>query len=556
MPRDFSPRTLVPILLLTILAFLIMGYHAGLEDDAFYLAAIKRDLNPSLFPHDSQFFTVQFQATIFDKLIALSVRLTHLPLAWMTLLWQLAAIFFILHGTFRIARRCFAEASAQWAAVTMIAALLTLPISGTAINLADQYLHPRNLATAAILAAIVEVLDTKNDSRKNNRRQWLAAILLAIAFFIHAIMACFGISFCVFLYLTLHASRIRRANPASLAAAFLFPLGWIFEPASDAWRKAASTRGFYYIARWEWYEWLGVFAPLVLLYVYRFWAAQRAGTHQVRLWVAQRFQRCDESDQKNGALAPEDLQQVSLVSALLYYGIFQTVVGLAIMLPASLERLRPFEPMRYLHLLYLIFFLLVGALVGRHVLKTHVYRWFLLFVPLSLGMFYAQRQMYPASAHIEWPRFESKNAGSNNAWLEAFIWIRQNTPVDALFALDPHYMELPGEDYHGFRALAERSVLADYNKDGGMAARVPSLAPRWLREVTALDGWKKFQDADFLRLKKDFGVNWIVVSTNDLIITNASGFSGVIVNPMTVIQSDPVFTCPYVNRGVLVCRLY
>ena len=53
-----------------------------------------------------------------------------------------------------------------------------------------------------------------------------------------------------------------------------------------------------------------------------------------------------------------------------------------------------------------------------------------------------------------------------NAWLQAFAWIRQNTPVDGLFALDPHYMTLPGEDYHGFRALAERSVLADYEKDG------------------------------------------------------------------------------------------
>ena len=97
-----------------------------------------------------------------------------------------------------------------------------------------------------------------------------------------------------------------------------------------------------------------------------------------------------------------------------------------------------------------------------------------------------------------------------NPWLQAFAWIRQNTPVDSLFALDPHYVKLPGEDYHGFRALAERSVLADYDKDGGMAARVPRLAPRWLKEVTAQNGWQNFQPADFERLKKDFGVTWVV----------------------------------------------
>src|SRR5215467_4905585 len=80
---------------------------------------------------------------------------------------------------------------------------------------------------------------------------------------------------------------------------------------------------------------------------------------------------------------------------------FQTVVGLAIMLPPGLERLRSFEPMRYLHLLYLLFFLIAGGLSGRYVLQRRIYRWLLLFTPLSAGMFYAQRQMFPSTEHIE-----------------------------------------------------------------------------------------------------------------------------------------------------------
>ena len=67
---------------------LVQGYHPGLEDDAFYLAAIKQNLNPSLFPHDADFFRVQFQATVFDKLIAFSLRWTHVPLEWGILFWQ------------------------------------------------------------------------------------------------------------------------------------------------------------------------------------------------------------------------------------------------------------------------------------------------------------------------------------------------------------------------------------------------------------------------------------------------------------------------------------
>src|ERR1700681_258633 len=115
--RDSSITNLGLLAMLTMVAALIMGYHPGLEDDAFYLAAIKRNLNPALFPHDSEFFRLQFQATIFDKVIAASVRLSHLPVLWSVFLWQLASIFLLLHGCWRISRRCFAQPPARWAAV-------------------------------------------------------------------------------------------------------------------------------------------------------------------------------------------------------------------------------------------------------------------------------------------------------------------------------------------------------------------------------------------------------------------------------------------------------
>jgi hypothetical protein len=497
---DSSVTNLLLLALLTAFAFLIMGYHPGLEDDAFYLAAIKRNLNPALFSHDSEFFRLQFQATIFDKLIAYSVRLTHLPLDWIVLLWQLAAIFFALHGCWRISRHCFSQPQAQWSSVVTVAALLTLPLPGIAINLADQYLHPRTLATAAILAAIVAVLD---------RRLWTAGVLLAIAFAIHAIMASFGISFCAFLLWNRRTPRPSPSPSVSSELALLMPLGWLFEPASDAWRQAAATRTFYFPTHWEWYEWLGVIAPLLLLFAFQCYL-QRKGSDRPAL--------------------------PALVSTLLFYGVFQLVVGLLVMLPDSVERLRPLEPMRYLHLLYLLFFLIAGGLIGSYIINSKIYRWLLLFIPLSGGMYYAQRQMYPASPHLELP-----GVASRNPWLQAFAWIRQNTPVDSLFALDPHYTKLPGEDYHGFRALAERSVLADYEKDGGMAARVPRLAPRWLNEVNAQSNWQDFQLADFKRLKKDFGVTWIIVPRPD---------------PHLVGNDQKEMTCPYWNDHLQVCRLY
>jgi hypothetical protein len=486
-------KNLAWLLVLTVLAMLVQGYHPGLEDDAYYLAAIKNNLNPALFPHDADFFRVLFQATAFDKLIALSIRWTHIPLPWALFLWQVLATFLVLWGCWRIARRCFEEKYAQWAAVAMVAALLTLPASGTGLSLTDQHLHPRALATALILAAIVAVLDG---------RRVLAGVLLLLAFPLHLNMTPFGVSYCFFLGWNPKIWRPRNAGNTPItvaAAALLIPLGWMFEPASPTWRQAEATRSFYFLLQWHWYEWLGVVGPLVLLWWFRSLALGRGSAVMAR--VAERT---------------------------VYFGIFQLTVALILMLPPPLERFRSLEPMRFLHLVYVFLVLLSGGLLGRYFLKRHVLRWLLLFVPLSAGMFYAQRQLYPGTVHLELP-----GRASGNDWVEAFKWISRNTPVDSYFALDPRYMEMEGEDYHGFRALAERSVLADAVKDPCIVVRVPSLGPRWLREMNAQNGWRDFQKSDFLRLKSQFGVDWVVLT-----------------NP-------PVagMTCPYSNQRLAVCRV-
>ena len=65
--------------------------------------------------------------------------------------------------------------------------------------------------------------------------------------------------------------------------------------------------------------------------------------------------------------------------------------------------------------------------------------------------------------------------------MQAFKWVRRNTPEDAYFALGPRYMARPGEDQRGFRAIAQRSALADAVKDSGAASMFPALG-------LALDG--------------------------------------------------------------------
>ena len=117
--------------------------------------------------------------------------------------------------------------------------------------------------------------------------------------------------------------------------------------------------------------------------------------------------------------------------------------------------------------------------------------------------------------------------------MRAFVWIREKTPSDAYFALNPDHMALAGEDQHGFRAIAERSRLADRVKDSGAVTMFPALAATWRRQVTAQNGWQSFRAEDFRLLKEEFGVDWVVLEQ--------PGVTGM--------------DCPYRNATLLVCRV-
>jgi hypothetical protein len=163
--------------------------------------------------------------------------------------------------------------------------------------------------------------------------------------------------------------------------------------------------------------------------------------------------------------------------------------------------------MRYLHLVYIFMALVGGAYLGRYVLKVRPWRWAVFLLLFNAPMFYVQRQVFASTAHLEMP-----GTAPSNSWLQSFDWIRHNTPSDAYFALDPRYLAAPGEDYHGFRALAERSSLADSMKDTSVVTKVPQLGPVWKEQTLAQAGWSHFQLADFQNLKSRFGVDWVLVS--------------------------------------------
>jgi hypothetical protein len=308
----------------------------------------------------------------------------------------------------------------------------------------------------------------------------------------HPLMWVFPFSFCA---LFLVMDRLANRRKSAVSANFLW-LGMPLAPAtSAAYHEAAKRHGFHYIQNWQWYELLGIVAPLVL-----FWWFGRLARNRQWSMVAR------------------------VCRAFIIYGVIYLIAAVVVDLPARFEALARLQPLRSLHLLYIVLFVMMGGFVAEYVLRNHIWRWLLLFVPLSAGMFLAQRALFPATAHVEWP-----GAALKNPWEQAFVWARQNTPADALFALDPDYMRIPGEDQIGFRSLAERSRLADDGKDNGVVSMFPPLAEEWWTQVKAQTPWGQ----DLSGLKNKYGVSWVVV--------RQPGIAGL--------------DCLYQNDVVKVCRI-
>jgi len=493
--------TALGLLMLTGGALLVHGYHPYAEDAEIYLPGIEKILNPKLFPRFQEFFASHASLTLFPNLIAFSIRITHLPFEPGLFLWHVASIFLLLLACWELSGVCFASVRARWGGVCLIAALLTIPVAGTALYIMDQYLNPRNLAAFAAIFAVTRTLENKYAQ---------ALLWLAFAVCVHPLMGAFACSFCSLLAAMKYGMKraeVRNAganatiesSAAGVLGCLLLPFGISLDPpSSPAYHQAALRHGFHYIQRWQWYEQFGILAPVLLFW----WFA--------RLARARQWHRLD-----------------LLCRAFIIYDLIYFVMALVFDLPARFESLARLQPLRSLHLLYIAMFVVMGGFAAEYLLQNRVWRWLALFVPLSAGMLAAQLALFPASAHVEWP-----GVAPRNPWGQAFVWIRQNTPVDAVFALDPEFSHIPGEDQICFRCLAQRSRLADASKDNGVVSMFPPLAEKWWEQVKAQTPWKSLSLEDFARLRQKYGVSWVVVQQ--------PGVNGL--------------DCAYQNVAVQVCR--
>lgn len=475
---------------LAVIAVAIHGYHPYSEDAAIYVPAIKKQLDPTLYPHEGEFFLALTRFSFFSSWVATSIRWTHVSLETGLLAWHIGTLALLLAAAWRLCILCFRDRRLAVYGTVLMTSVLTLPVAGTSLLITDPYLTGRSLSTPALLLAVCFVLEER----------FLPALLsFLVGLLVHPLMAVYAGLF----VLALLAIKKRYWGLIGLAAVCaamgLIVVGHMerFVHVSSSYRAAILTRSYFFLSRWEWYEKFGLIAPLALFA----WIGWKKSPSSNVEWISKTVVVCGVG--------------CVLIEVLLTYD-------------SSLIALTRYQPLRIFQIIYILLFLIVVNLGIASIPKHRTLALALTVIAASVAMFAAERLSFPASPHMEAPFTDQKTP-----WIDAFDWVRVHTPKDAVFALDPNYMDLPREDHHGFRAYAERASLADHTKDGGVAAIFPELADTWIKDTAAtskLSG--SSNDAEIAALEQR-GATWMIRSG----VPN----SGLI--------------CPYSNAAVAVCEL-
>ena len=478
---------------------LVHGYHPYAEDGGIYLAGIKLCLHPELYPYSTGFVSAHVQFSVFARAVALLARVYSPALMGVLFALYLLAAFLTLFTAGMVARQITADVAAQRWSVVLLATCLTLPVAGTSLMLMDPYVTARSLALPCVLAACAATL--RMYSRHAYQRDVvIVALSLLAAVVLHPLSGGYGAAAVATLVAmgrpTLRGRCVSMVALVFCAAWACFALRAAWSDVPAGYSAIAQSRSYWALSNWAWYEVAGLVAPLVLLLL-----VSRGRCHTYA-----------------GKLFARAMVAAGLLSVAISVG-FVHAHGPNF----AVARVQPLRMFQYV---YMAMPLCVGTWLAISVKHKAIPAF--LCMAAALSMFASQRTIYASSNHVEWPWTQPMNA-----YEQAFLWVRSNTPVDAVVAVDAQYITAAGEDAHNVRAVTERSAPADVSKDGGIAAIRPSLTRDWYDGTALQRGLASLSDSARLERLRPRHIDWIIL-------------------PHTTATS---FACPYRNVSVSVCRV-
>jgi len=229
------------------------GYRYGASDQAFYIPAILKQLDPALFPRDTALVGPQARYFFVDEIVGSAIRATGWPIETWFALGYVVSLLVLYAALWRFGQSLFSRPEATWALIA--AETLRHRITKTGVNTLEGYFHPRVLVFAVGVWAIATYL---------RGRSLLAIAMLIAAGLLHPTTAAF---FVVFLVPAIWVTDRRLRRPIGIAVTLtLVVAGWMLlagpladglTPMDGEWRALLGSKDYLFPASdWNAGAWL------------------------------------------------------------------------------------------------------------------------------------------------------------------------------------------------------------------------------------------------------------------------------------------------------------
>ncbi len=421
------------------------GYRYGGSDQAFYIPAVVRALEPASFPRDGKLIDAQASLIVVDEVLASISRATNLSTPTLFFAGYLLSLALTWAGLVVIGTRLYPSV---WVTFALGAAFtMRHRISQTSANSFEPYFHPRMLAFALGLLAIGAVL---------RRRGWLAIVIVAASAVVHMTTALWfavllGVALAILepLFRRLAGLGFAAALAVLVWAASTGPLRSMWVTMDAVWLQAVASKDSLFADQWPAWVWLANLGLLAILW----------GAHVVR--------------QRRGTATSEDSALVWGASALvLLFFITLPLVSARLSLAVEFQISRVFWLVDFLATVYLL-----AALTETRVPRSQL----ALRVAGALIAVSTSRALYVTLIeHPERALFAVHTPPS--PWEDAMAWVSRQP-------LDTHVLADPGHSWKygtSVRVAAERDVFLEEVKDSALAIYSRDVAGRVVERTAAI----------------------------------------------------------------------
>jgi hypothetical protein len=446
------------------------GYRYGVSDQAFYIPAFVRAIEPGAFPRDAALIDAQARLMMVDELVGALARVTGASLEAVSAIGYFASLLLIYVALMRIGASMY---TTPWTVMALaLAFTLRHQITRTSANSFEPYFHPRMLAFAFGALAVAMLL---------RRRAYATVALVGIAALVHITTALW---FATLIGVALIVCD-RRLRPILLGAGAVAvvagawavtsgPLAGALVPIDPAWRALLETKDTLFAHQWPLSAWLA-----------------NLGTAAVWAWAY-----CER--RRRGVATSVDTGLAAGGAALLM--LFLVTLPLSasgVWLFVELQISRVFWVVDFMATVYVLSALELRS-ARRRVLRA---------VALTLAVLSVARGMYILQVErAERSLFAFRIAPS--PWKEAMDWL-DGTPLDTHVLADPGHAWKYGTSV---RVAARRDVFHEDVKDTALAIYSRDVAMRVIDRSRALGAFDTLTAAEARQLAARYDLDYLVTT--------------------------------------------